>query len=127
MKLGLLLVICIFWLSNLAHAQQSPLCSIRTVFIEGKGSNYKWVRKNLEKKTWLRIENIRDKADGILEVWGVGSEFFPVNVKVSRREPEEFLWEEASSRNPFGLKAPRDGLLRKLNKSGNCQTTTDAD
>ncbi len=99
------------------------LCSIKTVYIEGHGSNAKWYRDNLEKHTWLKITTILEQADAVFAVGGVGSTVFPIKATLTRRNPTEHLWDGSSRTNPlkFWGGGPRPGLLKKLNKAANCQ------
>lgn len=119
MKLTLLLLV----LAVPAFAQNQPdekLCSVETVFIDGRGREVDWLRKNLEKKTWLRIENVKPSADAVLTVRS--GAFTPVNAILSRRDPEEFLWDgSGGNKGPFSFKLPVARLIDKLNKVANCK------
>lgn len=105
-----------------ALAQDAKLCSIKTVYVEGHGGTFRWFRENIEKYTWLKLEDVKRNADAIAEVGGVGSVAFPINFKMVRREPEEFLY-EASVRAKFKMwgDTPGEELLKKLAKAANCK------
>lgn len=123
----ILIPVLILLLSKATMAEDRPtddkLCSIKTVFIEGHGSNAQWYRDNLEEKTWLTVEPVMENADAIFRVGGVGSTVFPIKAQLIRRNQTEYLWEESSRQNPFKAWAgdARTGLLKKLNKAANCK------
>lgn len=101
--------------------QGEKLCSVKTVYIEGHGGTYNWFRKNIEKKTWLRIQNVKPEADAILEVGGVGSMAYPVNFRMKRRDPEELLYEDSERADfKFWGDTPSETILKRFNKAANC-------
>jgi hypothetical protein len=97
------------------------MCSISTVFVEGKNETAIGVRNAIEGETWLSLkpeseaESILDVTEQHLEPFGVG-----VRGTLSIRDPEEFLWsKEVLTKKGDGPKR----LLQRLTKDAACVKT----
>lgn len=121
MKTLTILAILLFSNAALAADSKQPndkLCSLRTVYVEGNNRASNWVRKNIEKKTWLNNSTAKSEADAVLliEENGAGP-FTSIDMQLTRVEPEEFLLGDTASVGMWGG-YPR--ILDKLNKAANC-------
>lgn len=117
MKLLAAVLLVLLSVSAIAAAEEN-LCSVKTVFLEGQVNTVKWYRKNLEKRTRLKIALIKNHADAIMEVDGNGTLVHPAGARVTTREQGRLLWEDSESIN--FLIDPMSRLLKKLNQAANC-------
>lgn len=105
----------------------SELCSIRTVAVVGHDNAAKEIRKQVEKKTWMKRVGKPEKADGILDVETLvttvtsspsGNKVHGlVSMRLKRRQPEKTLWtgmEDLDTGNVI------DALLTSLQKEAGC-------
>lgn len=121
MKTLTILTILLFVLPAFAEDAEpnEKLCSIKTVYIEGEPKKTNGYRKNIEKKTWLKIENVKQQADAIFKVEKDNS------ISITRQYPEEFIWQADTGNFLWsgcsGFNLTTTGcMLKKLNKDANC-------
>ncbi len=67
----LILLVVVIVGPSWARKKQEPnaeLCAIKTVYVEGNSDSARVVRRELEKRTWLKLENDEAKAEAIFAV-----------------------------------------------------------
>jgi hypothetical protein len=109
----------------------TELCSLKTVYVEGNSQSATAVRDSLDKWTWLKLDNDKTKADGVLAIQEVrtrGGEFAaPEDVRVTGqiRQGSKLLWSGstggAGSFASASAKAVAWQLLKHLNKQAGCK------
>lgn len=50
------------------HEPRPELCNLKTVYIDGNSESASIARHELEKRTWLKLENEQAKADAVLSI-----------------------------------------------------------
>jgi hypothetical protein len=113
------------------HEPDADLCSLKTVYVEGNSQSATAVRDDLGKRTWLKLENDRAKAEAVLAIQETrtrGDGFAaPEDVRVTGeiRRDSKLLWSGsaggAGSFASASAKAVAWQLLRHLNKDAGCK------
>jgi hypothetical protein len=111
--------------------QRDPeLCQIQTVYVSGNSESAVLVRRELEKRTWLRLVRDPAEADGELIISETQSERnFPVRsqrttVSGELRRGSALVWSDSAwfDEGMFnsGAGSAVQILLSRLNKQANC-------
>jgi len=107
------------------------ICALKTVYVSGSSQMADKVRKHLEKSTWLKLENDKSKADGILEVsethtatrHQLGEPDFTASGEL--RQGSKLLWSDSvttvGSWFLFGPDSVAMELLRHLSRDAACK------
>jgi len=80
------------------HERNPELCNLKTVYVDGNSESASIVRRELEKRTWLKLENDQAKADALLLIVETKSEKnFPIRserttVAGEIRQGTKLLW-----------------------------------
>ncbi len=108
------------------------LCQVKTVFVIGNSKSAVGIRKELAKRTWLKLANSQDDADAILDIAEENNHTSPRGfmdrdatiVSGNLTQKSVLLWSEstASARGPQGPFTPSYRvLLDYLKEDGGCK------
>ena len=120
-----------------AWARKKPepnpeLCQLKTVYVDGNSEAASIVRRELEKRTWLKLENDEAKAEAVLSIAESKSEKnFPIRSETSTvagqiRRGTKLLWSGSGSMGEglFGFSGGGTSakmLIFKLNREAGCK------
>jgi hypothetical protein len=119
------------------HDPNAKLCSVKTVFVSGNSKAAGIVRRELEKHTWLRLQNDKSKADAEfavsekrISVWTeLSGPLIMVSGRITRRK--ELLWSDGVSGSSSVVSNRTEALvwmlLTDLDQEGGCRSVGQLD
>jgi hypothetical protein len=128
----IILVTALCFARRIRKGSHHDLCTINTAFVSGNSESAGLVRKQLAKRTWLRLVPSADKADAVLDISETRSEKnFPmragqttVSATLTRNSTKDLVWSGSATfgEGPFngGAGSAVKVLLGDLSYEANC-------